>query len=630
MKKLLLILLMVALHASTECKKPVRNKENNLEVLSNSSIRNVKDYGAAGDGVTDDTDAINDCISTSSWGTFIYFPAGTYLISNTIQLKTNTYGHNHLIGQDEAISIIKLKDNSTGFDSIDTPKPMITCGLWGSADCFNNTIANLTIDAGAAGNAGAIGLRFFSNNAGSVRNVTIKANNGGHIGLDVGYNDMNGPAIISKLSVYGFNTGISFNYSVNSLVFEHIYLTGQKSVGFSTTGQSVTIRDLTSVNTVPAVRIGSGNIAIIDSNLTGGNSEVAIEFNKGTMFARNITTSGYKKAMHNGNPASSLNDRSAPESAYIDEWYSATGARLFENSPLKSLNLEIKNTPYIPFGDLSDWVNVKDFGALGDNNADDAAAFQAALNSGKGAIYIPTGTYRILQTVSVPATVKRIIGFGSSIRSMPPITGDEPVFKVVEYSDQPVIFEYLRGEYGSSSRFGIQNASARTVVVQDAMDLGIRATGTGDTFVDDACSRLWVERGAKIWGRQINSEVASGINVLNDGGFLWILGLKTERGANLIVTDNGGETELIGGFLYMTENPNQTPAFVVKQGTSPTLSKFSIAGVEELTWGEGRNAYRNLVTEERYGEARTLLRDTQLTRNIYSGTNFSLYAGYVK
>jgi len=161
------------------------------------------------------------------------------------------------------------------------------------------------------------------------------------------------------------------------------------------------------------------------------------------------------------------------------------------------------------------------------------------------------------------------------------------------------------------------------------MDLGVRATGAGDTFIDDAVGRVWVEPGAKVWGRQINSEEASEINILNDGGFLWILGLKTERGANLVVTDNGGVTEVIGGFLYMTENPNQNSAFVVKQGMSPTPSKFSIAGVEELIWG-GQNAYQNLVTEERNGETRTLTKDAQLTRNIYGGTNFSLYSGYVK
>lgn len=41
---------------------------------------------------------------------------------------------------------------------------------------------------------------------------------------------------------------------------------------------------------------------------------------------------------------------------------------------------------------LQDSVSIKDFGAVGDNVADDSAALQAAINTGK-AVYVPSGTY---------------------------------------------------------------------------------------------------------------------------------------------------------------------------------------------------------------------------------------------
>ena len=55
----------------------------------------MKDYGAVGDGVHDDTDAINkaisdgnrcgqDCGSSTMLQAVVYFPAGTYLVSYSI------------------------------------------------------------------------------------------------------------------------------------------------------------------------------------------------------------------------------------------------------------------------------------------------------------------------------------------------------------------------------------------------------------------------------------------------------------------------------------------------------------------------------------------------------------------
>jgi hypothetical protein len=49
---------------------------------------------------------------------------------------------------------------------------------------------------------------------------------------------------------------------------------------------------------------------------------------------------------------------------------------------------------------LSEYVSVKDFGAVGDGVVDDTAAIQSALNN-KGNIYIPAGTYKITSTITL-------------------------------------------------------------------------------------------------------------------------------------------------------------------------------------------------------------------------------------
>lgn len=70
----------------------------------------VKDFGAVGDGVTDDTDAIQAALD-SSIGSSIYFPSGTYLVSACLN---NTNGYRSLYGQPGAISVM-IKSTSTDY-----------------------------------------------------------------------------------------------------------------------------------------------------------------------------------------------------------------------------------------------------------------------------------------------------------------------------------------------------------------------------------------------------------------------------------------------------------------------------------------------------------------------------------
>lgn len=53
--------------------------------MISGAVTNVLDYGATGDGITDDTDAIQNAISAASSTTgHVYFPSGTYIVSDTL------------------------------------------------------------------------------------------------------------------------------------------------------------------------------------------------------------------------------------------------------------------------------------------------------------------------------------------------------------------------------------------------------------------------------------------------------------------------------------------------------------------------------------------------------------------
>jgi len=67
---------------------------------------------------------------------------------------------------------------------------------------------------------------------------------------------------------------------------------------------------------------------------------------------------------------------------------------------------------------LKDFVSVKDFGAVGDNDEDDTDAIQAAFNSGAGAVIFPAGEYKVTSRIIVPANKNITIeGYGSTLRA---------------------------------------------------------------------------------------------------------------------------------------------------------------------------------------------------------------------
>lgn len=58
-------------------------------------------------------------------------------------------------------------------------------------------------------------------------------------------------------------------------------------------------------------------------------------------------------------------------------------------------------------GSVRDWLNVRDYGAIGDNVTDDTAAIQAALAAAPmgGIVYLPAGAYRTSAPLTIPPAV---------------------------------------------------------------------------------------------------------------------------------------------------------------------------------------------------------------------------------
>jgi Pectate lyase superfamily protein len=591
----------------------------NIIFPADAGILNVKtQYGARGDGITDDTASIQSALNAYPNGKrIIYLPNGTYLVSSTITWPAgksgtgNEYKNTTLQGQSEQGVIIKLKDYARGFTHQSAPKAVIFTGP-SPAQRFGNSIRNLTVDIGV-GNLGANGIQFNASNQGTMNHVTIQSRESqGVIGLDMDFANEIGPLLIKKVTVKGFQYGIMTSNTVNSQTFEDIRLENQSVYGLLNYGQVVNIRNLTSYNTVPAVLNKLGQMTIIDSSLNGVGkalSRSSIE-NGDRLLARNIATSGYRIAVESG--------KNAVSEPKVSEFLTGSVVRLFNSTP-QTLNLPIKETPEVPWDNpaQTSWANVVAYGAIPDDSKDDTPAIQSAIDSGKTTVYFPAGgTFEIQGTIVVRNNVRRIIGTEGRVRAI----SNNAKFKIVDGTSSVVAIERLANGYDFP--LIIDNASSRTLVMKNLLDVTGKMTGSGDVFIEDVGGGDWHFGKQNIWARQFNVENA-GTHITNDGGNLWILGLKTERGGTLIETKNGGRTELLGGLAYTTTSaPDGT------QDHPMLINNESFVSITlgEINYGGGLN-YRTYIRETRGGITHNFP-SNKLPNYLGSGKHIPLYAGY--
>ncbi|NJM90420.1 MAG: endopolygalacturonase [Hydrococcus sp. RU_2_2] len=530
-----------------------------IALPKDSGFVNVKDIGAKGDGITDDTLVLQKIFESNKEdenGSIrsIYIPNGIYLVSDTIAWGDK---RKDVRGESRDGVIIKLRDNCPGFENPNNPKKVLQVEFGHGGQNFDQRLRNFTIDIGK-GNPGAIGLGYHTNNSGEIYDLTIRSNDPqkrGHTGLSLD-KEWPGPGLVKNVYVDGFDTGIYITQDQYSMTFEHITLTNQRKVGFLNSWNSVAIRDLKSINRVPAIE-NQGKMALmalVEAELSEGdpNSPAILNHSDGVLFARDIKTQGYKVAIDNQS-----GQTQKIESAKVDEFISHPISNLFPSSG-QSLRLPIEDTPNIPYGDPSTWANVSKYNAIPDDDEDDGVAIQKAIDSGAQTIYLPAGTYYSKQSIRVRGNARRILGLNARVAFN---VGDRPGF-IIEDGKYDAVAIDVGTTYTNQCSYWIEHASKRTLVFRNGSY--INTVPGGKVFVEDTTSVPLIFDRQKVWMRQINTESYDhNPHIVNKGGDLWILGLKTEKDRSIIGTYNGGRTEVIGGLLYKNrERIGPAPAFI--------------------------------------------------------------------
>lgn len=557
--------------------------QDNIVYPPNSGIVHMVDnYGLVANDLSEagnNTAKIQQAIDKNKGQSFgrrsgiLYFPNGTYYVNNKMSLGVIQEDCRYITfqGQSRTGTVLKLADGSAGFEQGANKPVIVFTEASGTNSGFKNYVKNLTIDIGT-NNPGAVGVDFICNNHGGLFDVTIKSTDSqkrGAIGLKMDRN-LGGIGLIKNVRIEGFDIGIKTGFFDSNYVFEYLELDGQQVAGIQNTDKPLSIRKLTTTNiNGPAIinTTAPGHIVIIDSDLSGSGA-AAIDNQQGFVFVRNVTVKGYSAA---------INDRDSTIAGPFIAEYSSHGVyRLWDSTPAQSLNLEIRETPKVPWEqDFSKWVVVD---PRGNGAEDDAPAIQAAIDSctaenGKNTVCIRVSTDNagkvVLKTpIVIRGNVQRFLVLGALFKLEEPLRSANGAVFTLEATNYDVLevegIDVSPENPSKGDLTMLQNNSTKTVVLRDV------ATRNGRRFYRNGPSAgpLFVEVGGHqyshlqeggtvgwecinqdVWARNIDPEDVN-TGFVNDGGKVWILGYKFESDISTsdhFITKNGGFTEVLGG-----------------------------------------------------------------------------------
>jgi hypothetical protein len=596
---------------------------------NDSSVMNLKNnYGAKGDGVANDTQALQNGLDNTMGGPsrILFIPNGVYLVTNTLVVHGSVGPWVH--GESRDGVIIRLADGITNYVTNCTSvlRTHFSDTQATSADFFMRNFHNLTIDVGQ--NPGVDGIRWNGNNTSILKDIHVTGN--GRIGINSGFIGQSGPNIIQDALIDGFETGISSQWMWGETI-SRVTIRNCRKEGVYVAANSVAIEDLVVENTPCAVRNDNyqpfggwdGVTVILGGRFSGGSSSQPAITNRGVLYARNVTATGFKQALVSTTAGGSI------AGTNISEYTSDTPLKLFTNSPGQSFKLPIKAEPVVPWEtNLSNWVCANTYGATYGDNTDDTAAIQAAVDAaasaGKTVVYLrgigggDPNWYNVNGVVRVHGSVRQVIGLGFTRI----LGGANGRFVVDDSSAAQVKFQNFQAFGGNPCV--VENRSTHCALIVESCDFKVLGTGLGDIFATDCSCRVELDSpGQSLWARQLNPEGNDDIGLVrNYGGKLWVLGIKHEGMGVRVKTDNGGQTEVFGMFNYSPDVPasDKRPMFDIDN------SAFCGMGLREISFG---GTFPVKVREIRDGQVKTVDGGGWIGWPMYSGWATNLTNGAV-
>ncbi|KAG7117994.1 Glucan 1 like protein [Verticillium longisporum] len=444
--------------------------------------RNVKDYGVKGDGVTDDTAAINkavsdqnrcglDCGSTTTLQAVVYFPPGTYIISGSII----QYYHTQFIGHPTNRPVLKASPAFVGLGMISSD--VYVEGGEGAQWYINQSnflrqVRNFVLDMTSAPlQAYVAAIHWQVAQATSLQNIKFVMSTAAGNNQQGMFMENGSGGFMSDLEFVGGALGMyvgNQQFSVRNLKFSN-HLSKAIEIhwdwGWTWKGVEISNCPVGIVMVSPDATTKVGSAIFIDSKIT--NCPVGLQLQKPAAKAAislslfSVTTSNVPAVVKYVDGATLLAGSTGTSTVaawgvgkrYDTQNGEASGVQqagayprapvisggLLKNPSSQTSGFFERSKPQYESRPASDFVNIKlaPYNARGDGKTDDTAALNAALSATASAgkiLWLPAGVYIVTDTVFVPPGAKvvgqswsQIMGQGAKFQNA---NAPYPVVKV--------------------------------------------------------------------------------------------------------------------------------------------------------------------------------------------------------
>lgn len=459
-------------------------------------FRNVMDYGATGDGSTDDTEAINrairegnrcgkGCDSSTTTPALVYFPPGTYKVSTPII----AYYYSQLVGDAINPPTLKASSDFVGMAVIDSNPYDNTGNNWfTNQNNFFRQIRNFKIDLTSLPKSTGTGIHWQVAQATSLQNIEFnmikdKSSDNRQQGI---FMENGSGGWISDLTFNGGGLGVFWGaqqFTIRNLKFNGCNTAIYQNWNWVWTLHGLTIDDCSigidmSSGSNPTQDVGS--LLVLDSQFSNTPIGIATRYStsqdntRASLVLDNVDFSNNcAVAVKNPSTGATILEGNTKVSSWVQgRVYEGTNGKAVQgphatiNKPAALLdgsgNIVTRSKPQYTDVDASKFVSVKAKGAKGDGVTDDTAALQAIFDSASSdtIVYFDHGAYVVTDTVNVPKDIK-IVGeiwpliMAGGDKNFQDEANPKPVFRVGQPGDvgnvemQDLMFETIGPQPGA-------------------------------------------------------------------------------------------------------------------------------------------------------------------------------------